>query len=111
VASADNVLIKYNMITLLAQTPPPTSTGVWAAVGGMVVMIIGAAGTQALNYYRYKRETEDRQADAALNTQIRDCLKQIEIGNTEHHGTILLALKDTCKATCDNYKPKQQKET
>jgi hypothetical protein len=98
------------MLTLLAQAPTPvTSNGVWAAVGAMVVMIIGALGTQLLNYYRYKREAEDRQTDSAINTEIRDCLKQIEIGNTEHHGAVLLALKDTCKANCTNFQPKQPK--
>lgn len=99
------------MLALLlaqAQQPipvqPTTPVGVWAAVGGMLVMIIGAVGAQMLNWFRFKREIADREADAELNVEIRDCLKQIEIGNTEHHGAILLALATTtCKAECANF--------
>jgi len=97
---------------ILAQETNVTPVGIWAAVGTMIVMIIGALGTQLINWFKFKREIADRAADAEINREIRDCLNQIEVANTDHHGQILLALATTtCKAECGNFVSKKNKQT
>ena len=63
----------------------PTSIGQWTTV---LVMIIGAVGLQINSWRKDRREQEDRVKDLVLNTEIRDCLRQVEIGQTKQNGKL-----------------------
>ena len=67
----------------------PISTGTWAAVGGMTVMIIGAVGVQLNNWRKDRRDAEleiqktrlfERLADS--NDKIVEKLAEIKTGQS-----------------------------
>ena len=75
-------------------------------------MIIGAIGKELRDIRKDKREQADREADLALNVEIRDVMRQIEIGqanqsgklaevvgvNEAHHTELIRSLQIACRA-------------
>ena len=106
---------------LLAQATDSTTNGTWAIAASLFSISLGTIGkwvvdyrkdTKEAAYQRQKdeRESQDREKDYMINVDIKNCLNQIEISNTQNHSAILLALKEVCNADCQNYQQPKNKQ-
>ena len=100
------------MIFAQGSASAPTPAGTWVIVSGMVTMILGFIAKWAADARKDRNDKDARERDLVTNIEIRDALRQIEVGTEKqngkldvvvrvdqaHHEELIRVLQTNCKA-------------